>query len=203
MFRAAVKVLDHLLVTVWEPGREFGSIHVHAACLHPGLQLDEVSSCLPQASEFVTTLQLRVPCLKVQTYFLANCCRLLCSSNVRAGPAKPEPFGWTKNHIGATASGAPHVAKLQPWGPLAPNLCCFMGCSWCHVDWPPGRGWLSHPELQLPVAVPTCLVVKESLVTPRARATVAPGSCPKLHLRLFSPRTEASLRAVLSRLLAE
>lgn len=74
VFRAAVQVLDHLLVTVWEPGCEFGSIHVHAACLHPGLQLDEVSSCLPQASEFVTTLQLRVPCLKVQTYFLANRC---------------------------------------------------------------------------------------------------------------------------------
>lgn len=95
------------------------------------------------------------------------------------------------------------MAKLQPWGPLAPNLRCFMGRSWCHVGWPPGRGWLSHPELQLPVAVPTRLVAKESPVAPRAMATVAPGSCPKLQLRLFSPRTEASLWAVLSRLLAE
>lgn len=35
VFRAAVQVLDHLLVIVWESGCEFGSIHVHAACLHP------------------------------------------------------------------------------------------------------------------------------------------------------------------------
>lgn len=167
------------------------------------LQLDKGLSCLPQAFEFVTTLQHRVPCLKVQTYFLANRCWPLCSSHVRAGPAETEPFEETKNHISSAASGAPHMAKLQPWGPLAQNLRCFMGRSWCHVGWPPGRGWLIHPGPQLPVAVPTHLVVKESPVAPRAMAMVAPGSCLKLHLRLFSPRTEASLQAVLSRLLAE
>lgn len=167
------------------------------------LQLDKGSSCLPQAFEFVTTLQHRVPCLKVQTYFLANRCWPLCSSHVRAGPAETEPFEETKNHISSAASGAPHMAKLQPWGPLAQNLRCFMGRSWCHVGWPPGRGWLIHPGPQLPVAVPTHLVVKESPVAPRAMAMVAPGSCLKLHLRLFSACTEASLQAVLSRLLAE
>lgn len=35
VFKAAVQVLDHLLVIVWEPGCEFGSIHVHAARLRP------------------------------------------------------------------------------------------------------------------------------------------------------------------------